>query len=120
MQSITNLTVAKYGTWQLLLALFFVLPSCRSKDEISTTSEADISNENLLKASIVDYSKKMDGCDFLIRIEGEDQLLQALKIPEEFKKDGIKVWISYVPNARPQGSCNIAAPISIKEIKIRN
>ena len=74
--------------WYLLLPLFFLLFSCKSKEAIndntssSEEKEATTLSENMKMGVIVDYSEKSDDCGFLIQLENEAILLQALKIPD--------------------------------------
>ena len=69
--------------------------------------------------TIVDYSSRSDECSFLIELENEDILLQALRIPEEFMVDGKKIWIDYTLSRRQQGPCIYGNPMIINEIKSR-
>lgn len=111
--------------WYILLPLFFLLFSCKSKEAINDNTysteekEATTLSENMKMGVIVDYSQKSDECGFLIELENEDIVLQALKIPEEFKKDGIYVWINYTLSRRQQGPCIYGNPIIINEIIAR-
>jgi len=97
--------------------------SCKSKDAVSSNPSASEEKEsttiadNMKMGVIVDYSEKSGECGFLIELENEDIVLQALKIPEEFMKDGTKVWIDYTLSRRQQGPCIYGHPIIINEIK---
>ena len=99
--------------------------SCKSKDAVSSNpsaseeKEATTLSENMKMGVIVDYSEKSDECGFLIELENEDIVLQALKIPEDLMKDGMKVWVDYTLSRRQQGPCSYGHPIIINEIKSR-
>lgn len=74
---------------------------------------------NMKMGIVIDYSEKSTDCGFLIELENEDVVLQALKIPDELMKDGTKVWIDYTLSRRQQGPCIYGKPIIINDIKTR-
>ena len=109
----------------LTILLVFTTSSCKSKkttsSEESTTTEQvnPKDNTNYKPATIVDYSDKNEACNFLILLEEDGSLLQPINIPEELRKDGTKVWISFNPSRRQQGPCPLGKSITIESIKIK-
>lgn len=74
----------------------------------------------MLKAVMLDYSAKAEGCEFLIQLEENNELLQFLELADEYKVDGKKIWIRFTRSRRQQGPCPLGTPIIIEEIKSRN
>lgn len=108
----------------LTILLVFTTSSCKSKkstisEESSPTEQVDTEdNKGLKSATIVDYSKKNEACHLLILLE-DGSILQPINIPEELRKDGTKVWLSFSYSRRQQGPCPLGQPITIDTIKIK-
>jgi hypothetical protein len=48
-----------------------------------------------IKATVTDY-RDLDGCEFLLTLKSGSKL-QPVALEEQFKKNGLEVWITYVP-----------------------
>ena len=114
------------GAQLFIFIVFTSLSSCKNHAEISkdnqvkeTTEVAD-SNMNMHKAIMLDYSNKPEGCEFLIQLEENNELLQFLDLPDEYKVNGKEIWLDFVRSRRPQGPCPLGTPITINTIKLRN
>ena len=112
--------VFSYKYWIYILFSIALIASCKAKGVSAESVAEQNNNPNLQKATIVDYTDKEKGCSFLIVLEKDGSLLQAIEIPEELKKNNTKILIDYLPSRRHQGSCLIALPITINEIKKRD
>ena len=108
------------------LVAMLLFSSCKNKknitEESSQSEETKVESlENkMTKAVMMDYSDKAEGCDFLIFLEENNELLQFVEIKDEFKVNGKKIWIQFSRSRRPQGSCPLGTPIIIQDIKARN
>ena len=53
-------------------------------------------NKNLLKATVVDTGDiALDGCGYLLKVEGEERLLRPSNLPTAYMHDGYKVKVKY-------------------------
>ena len=53
-------------------------------------------NKNLVKATVVDSGDiALDGCGYLLKIEGEDRLMRPSNLPTAYMHDGYKVKIKF-------------------------
>ena len=61
--------------------------------------------EGYVKASIIDY--KVDGCGFLIQLNDKQKTkLAPEKLPEEFKKNKLNIWVKYsIVKSQPNSTC---------------
>lgn len=109
----------------ITILLVFIASSCKTKkttssEESNTTEQVDTEdNKGLKTATIVDYSEKNEACHLLIQLEEDGSILQPINIPEELRKDGTKVWVSFSYSRRQQGPCPLGQPITIENIKIK-
>jgi len=114
------------GAQLFILLLFTSLSSCKNHSEISKdkpekeSTEITDENRNMRKAIMLDYTNKPEGCEFLIQLEENNELLQFIDLPDEYKVNGTKIWLDFVRSRRPQGPCPLGTPITINDIKLRN
>ena len=47
-----------------------------------------------------------------------EEFLLPNNLEEQYKQDGLKVWLKYRPIRPAQGNCTIGNPATIEEIKI--
>ena len=53
-------------------------------------------NKNLLKATVVDTGDiALDGCGYLLKVEGEERLLRPSNLPTAYMHVGYKVKVKY-------------------------
>ena len=108
----------------ITIILVSATSSCKSKkttsiDKADTTEQVKVENNDGLKsATIVDYSTRNDACHLLIHLE-DGSILQPINIPEDLRKDGTKVWVSFSYSKRQLGPCPFGSPITIDSIKIK-
>ncbi|MFT4662903.1 MAG: hypothetical protein ACI8XB_003196 [Patiriisocius sp.] len=59
-------------------------------------------------------------CKFTIDLDDENYtyLLDPINIEDEFKKDGLMIWVKFSA-LRMQNRCNNANPVNITDIKIK-
>jgi type III secretory pathway component EscV len=70
------------------------------------------------KATTVASSLTGD-CPFTLQIEGDNSyLLDPINLEEDYKKDGMKLWVKYTP-LRMMNRCDKANPVNIVEIQRR-
>ncbi len=62
------------------------------KKKIETPKETVPLHIGYTKATIINYT--VDGCSWMIKLE-DGKLLEPVNLKDEFKKDGLKVWIQY-------------------------
>lgn len=56
-------------------------------------------DKDLLKATVVDSGDiALDGCGYLLDVEGEDKLLKPSNLPTAYMHDGYKVKVKYDAN----------------------
>ena len=114
------------GAKLFILLVFTSISSCKNHSEISKenqnqeSKEIADSSENMRKAIMLDYTNKPEGCEFLIQLEENGELLQFLDLPDEYKVNGKEIWLDFVRSRRPQGPCPLGTPITINTIKLRN
>jgi hypothetical protein len=103
-----------------------LLSSCKNSKKITEESpqaeetKVESLENKMIKAVMMDYSNKAEGCDFLILLEENNELLQFVEIKDDFKVDGKEIWIQFSRSRRPQGPCPLGTPIIIEDIKARN
>ena len=119
----------KYTYIAFFIALSFIF-SCRSSDkkvqkentatnevtkEEATTSVSK-TNPGASKATVVSY--QFDGCSWILLLENGKKL-QPNKLPPEFQKDQLKVWIKFVIQKNVVSTCMTGDPIALTEIELR-
>jgi hypothetical protein len=93
------------------------LQGCASKDSITKTNDTLMTQAGFVSGSILHQKDKETPCDYLIKLD-EGTLLEPTGLGEEFKKDGLKIWIKYVPSRR-MSLCSGSIPANVDEIKIK-
>ena len=84
-----------------LLGLVFILAgSCQPKvvpanstGQESVKTAANFVEQGFKKGTIVDKTG-LDGCGFMIKLEN-DKILEPSELDDQFKKEGIQVWVKY-------------------------
>ncbi len=97
---------------------------CSAKKETTDVADtnaekertAQIIKEGYIKAVIEDKTKS--GCGFVIKNTTSEEFLLPNNLEDQYKQDGLKVWLKYRPIRPLQGSCSIGNPATIEEIKI--
>lgn len=108
----------------LLIFLFIGIYSCASKEKATKTNQEETAqdeptiDQNMKAATLVDYSERDSTCSLLLVLE-DGNVLQPLQIDNEYRKDGIKVWIDFSYSKRKQGPCSFGTPIVINKITKR-
>ena len=77
---------------------------------------AQIIKEGYIKAEKED--KTQSGCGFVIKNTISKEFLLPNNLEDQYKQDGLEVWLKYRPIRPLQGSCSIGNPANIEEIKI--
>lgn len=62
--------------------------------------------------------KDGSGCPFTIKVDDSNipYLLDPVNIEDGFKKDGLMVWVKYIP-MRMKNRCEGANPVTVSEMK---
>lgn len=78
-----------------LICMFFTITSCSEKTTPpeKTTAPDKITGPGAFFATVVDYSE-LDGCTYLLEL-ADGQKLQPINLPEDFKRKGLKLFITY-------------------------
>jgi hypothetical protein len=101
----------------ILLFFFF---SCRTQKQSdsskSEVKDAALLQEGFVKAEIRSYD--VDGCGFLIFLEDEKKL-NPLNLGDEYKKEGLKVWIRYTIKKGVMTTCMSGEVVNILELQLR-
>lgn len=96
----------------LLLSLSF---ACHKK-AAPTKVAVDYSAKGYVKGTMTDQSG-LDGCGFLINLDSGEKI-EPNKMWDEFKKDGMKVWVKYNTPKTPLISiCMSGKMVNIIDIK---
>jgi len=98
--------------------------SCSAKKATSETANTnaekeraeEIIKEGYIQAAIED--KTTSGCGFVIKNITTEEYLLPNNLEDQYKKEGLKVWLKYRQIRPAQGSCTIGNPTTIEEIKI--
>lgn len=102
-----------------LAIILVILISCHSYKTLvkkeSTQQEVDNAALNYEKG-IIRFTE-LDGCRFLIHLEGGKKL-QPDKILPMFEKDSLKVWVKYKPENR-MNICMSGITVNMIDIKLR-
>lgn len=105
----------------LIVIFSFAMAACHCRKNAAdskTTSEVkrDFEKEGYIKATVINYT--VDGCSFLLKLEG-DKKLEATNLAAEFKKDQLTVWIKYAPNKKAVSICMAGPIVDLSDIQIR-
>lgn len=99
----------------MLLGGFVVTQGCATKDSISKTDDIAMNQAGFVSGSILHQKDKESPCDYLIKLD-DGTILEPAGLADEFKKDGLKIWVQYVPSRRVS-LCEGSMPANITEIK---
>ncbi len=111
-------------TFITICSISLILMGCSAKKETIDVADknaekertAQIIKEGYIQAVIEDKTKS--GCGFVIKNTASKEFLLPNNLEDQYKQDGIKVWLKYRPIRPLQGSCSIGSPATIEEIKI--
>ncbi|NNC83609.1 MAG: hypothetical protein HKN79_08525 [Flavobacteriales bacterium] len=114
-----------------LIALASVLISCGPKQDLVQASPAEESSEEAEKEEILSeeemffkgyrkgavvHDPELDGtCEYQIFLNLTEKL-ETLEFPEDFKENGLEVYVKYSLQRRPQ-QCEGSQPVDIIDIK---
>ncbi len=101
--------------FSIILGGFFALQGCATKDSISKTDDTAMTQAGFVSGSILHQKDKEAPCDYIIKLD-DGTLLEPAGLGEEFKRDGLKVWVQYAASRRVS-LCENSMPITISEIK---
>jgi len=103
-----------FYTVTLLLIIFY---SCGPAIQEIATNNANynLDTSKMTQARVIDYSD-LDGCSFILELD-DGSKLQPLVLPEEFKKNGITVYVTFSFVKQP-GVCMVGKIIEIDKITI--
>lgn len=90
------------------LLLFFI--GCKS-------TKIDYAAQGYTKAIVIKY--EVESCGYLLQLDDENKLMPQ-ELTEEFKKDGLQVWIKYeILKKQPMTTCMAGKSIKLTDIKKR-
>jgi len=81
-----NLNIIRFASVLMMLLIF---SSCAQK----ATPTVDAPPAGSVPVTVLDYSE-LDGCTFILEL-ADGQKLQPVNLSEEFKKKGLKLYVSY-------------------------
>ena len=107
-----------------ICSISLIVMSCSAKkvttEAVDTNAELErtsqIIKEGYIQAVIEDKTKS--GCGFVIKNITTEEFLLPNNLEDQYKQDGLKVWLKCRPIRPAQGSCTIGNPTTIEEIKI--
>ncbi|CAN5574971.1 hypothetical protein BH11BAC2_BH11BAC2_16780 [soil metagenome] len=106
----------------LLLAILILVASCKNhtaKMEDASISESEVMlRAKYISATIVDKSG-LDGCGFLVAL-ADGSNLEVFNLPDSVKKDQLKVWIKYIPDAGASSICMAGKIVKLTDLKLRS
>ena len=107
----------------LALGICAVISSCccckkkSTKTETTTTAPVpDYAAEGYLKAAIIKHN--LDGCSWMIELEDKSKK-EPQNLGEEFKKEGMKIWVKYSVPKGAMSICMAGEIVKIEDIKER-
>lgn len=106
-----------------LAILLLSVSSCKvRKNHASNATPDSVEQEQTIpegfeKGMVSHRPENIEACRWFIELD-DQRLLEPLDLPEEFQKDSLKVWISYMVQRRPS-RCLEAQPVGINEIRKR-
>jgi len=107
-----------------ICSISLIMMGCSLKKATTETAEtiaetertAQIIKEGYIQAVVEDKTKS--GCGFVIKNINTNEFLLPNNLEDQYKQEGLNVWLKYRPIRPAQGSCTIGNPITIEEIKI--
>ncbi|MBI3502536.1 MAG: hypothetical protein HY063_12165 [Bacteroidetes bacterium] len=117
----------------LIFNFSFLIISCHCKKKTSSAttssaySEAELEKireqqkalyeAGYIRARVV-YNE-VDGCGYMIQLGDGKKLEPSKKLSEEFKKDGLDVWIKYTPKKGTMSTCMAGEVVDLNDIQLR-
>lgn len=103
-------------TFFLVFAFSLLTFNSFAQEKKQTTNYA---KEGFVKATVINH--KVDGCGFLILLADKEKTkLVPDKIPDDLKKDKLKIWVKYtLPKKQEMSSCMVGKQCEVVEIKKR-
>ncbi len=77
-------------------------------------AQVDYSKEGFTKVTVVKLT--LDGCSFLLQL-ADGKKLEAINLKEEYKKEGLVLWIKYTPNKKAMSICMAGEIVDLTEVK---
>jgi hypothetical protein len=68
------------------------------------------------KATIINMD--IDGCEYVIQLETGEKA-EPSNLEEDFKADGLDVWLKYKADKEKMGACMMGPIVEIQEIQVR-
>jgi len=107
-----------------ICSISLIMMGCSLKKATTETAEkiaetertAQIIKEGYILAVVEDKTKS--GCGFVIKNITTEEFLLPNNLEDQYKQDGLKVWLKCRQIRPAQGSCTIGNPTTIEEIKI--
>ena len=102
----------------MIAAVVMSCCSCKRSVKSNSRGEEVFHQRGTLAIVTTDFSDK--GCPFLLEIEenAEKVLLMPIELPEEFKKDCLRVSIRFQFSRIMQSECQKGRPIILNSIKL--
>jgi len=116
----------KLRSISVILLLFLTLscskksvPASEVKNEATEQkiAERDYEKEKFVRATVVDMTG-LDGCQFLLKLEGGKKL-EPLNLDPAYKKDGLPVWIRYIASKGSVSICMAGKMVKLIAIEKR-
>lgn len=110
----------------LSLCITVVLLSCsqpKSATATASTTAPEVSMEDMIAEGfipgVINSADSDSGCDYTIKTKKYNYLLDPTNLEDEFKKDGLNVWLKHRA-LRMMNRCPGATPVEIMEMTSRN
>jgi hypothetical protein len=95
--------------WVLLLV--FEIACSKHRAVVKSSNFADY-----IKATVIEW--KVDGCDWMLELD-EPNKIQPINLSNDFKKDGLKVWIKYSVEKGAVSTCMAGQIVKLVDIQKR-
>ena len=83
--------------------------SCSGGDETTRMQK-----KGFVKATVINF--ELDGCEYVLQLESGEKVEPA-NLDEEYKTDGLEVWVKYKADDEKVGACMIGPIVEIKDIQ---
>ncbi|MGI8893996.1 MAG: hypothetical protein ACR2GN_11150 [Bacteroidia bacterium] len=93
-----------------LLISIFLFAACGSDEN------TQMERKGFVKATIINMD--LDGCEYVIQLES-GQKVEPVNLEEEFKADGLDIWVKYNADNEKLGACMIGPIVNVEEMQIR-
>jgi hypothetical protein len=93
----------------LVISIVF-LASCGGDEN------TQMERKGFVKATIINMD--LDGCEYVLQLESGEKV-EPVNLEEEFKADGLDIWVKYKADKEKVGACMIGPIVNVEEIQIR-